>query len=150
MEVQWYSPGHVPQFDGFGCTARQWCAALTIDSFPADQNTCQHGSMTASTRNGFGQIMFQPDSAKCHVQPYAFHPMYDTAVPCGNTWAAHANNLAFADEIGHFEYLRCHRRRGRRLHRPGPAGWDGTSSQRDWPGTLEPEDGSPSCTSRRS
>ncbi|HXD71414.1 MAG TPA: hypothetical protein VN615_16235, partial [Gaiellales bacterium] len=192
MEVQWYSPGYVPQFDGFGCTARQYCAALTIDSFPANQNTGQfnnddcnnfplagiepinwayvtrsgksqapanplatsrdllddgvakalnpdpsvdlmmnpgdtirvhihdtpagvrvdmndlttgkHGSMTASKRNGFGQIMFQPNSARCHVRPYAFHPMYDTAVPRGNTWAAHANNLAFSDEIGHFEY----------------------------------------------
>jgi hypothetical protein len=30
MEVQWYSPGYVEQFDGFGCTAHQYCAALTI------------------------------------------------------------------------------------------------------------------------
>ena len=39
MEVQWYSPGYVEQFDGFGCTAKQYCAALTIDSFSANQNT---------------------------------------------------------------------------------------------------------------
>ena len=41
MEVQWYSPGYVEQFDGFGCTATQYCAALTIDSFSANQNTGQ-------------------------------------------------------------------------------------------------------------
>ena len=32
MEVQFYSPGYVPQFDGFGCSATQYCATLTIDS----------------------------------------------------------------------------------------------------------------------
>ena len=41
MEVQWYSPGYVEQFNGFGCTAKQYCAALTIDSFSANQNTGQ-------------------------------------------------------------------------------------------------------------
>ncbi len=256
MEVQWYSPGYVEQFDGFGCTAHQYCAALTIDSFSANQNTgvannndCNNfplvgeepvnwayitksgrsqapanplstsrallahgvskalnpdpkldllmnggdtirvhihdtpagvqvdmhdltngrsGSMTASTQNGFGQILYQPKSAHCHVRPYAFHPMYNTAVPRGNTWAAHANNLAFADEIGHFEYCDAIDSEGGNCTKPGPgdptldsddvecfdgaastlvqltgcfAGsgdfdWDGTSYQRDWPGTL--------------
>jgi hypothetical protein len=37
--------------------------------------------------------------------PYVFHPMYATSsehtrVP----WAAHSYNIAFSDEIGHFEY----------------------------------------------
>ena len=255
MEVQWYSPGYVPQFDGFGCTARQYCAALTIDSFPSNQNTGQfnnndcnnfplagiepinwayvtrsgksqapanplatsrdllddgvvkalnpdpsvdlmmnpgdvirvhihdtpagvrvdmtdlttgtRGSMTASKANGFGQIMFQPNSSRCHVRPYAFHPMYDTAVPRGNTWAAHANNLAFADEIGHYEYCNAIDGEGGNCTKsappdttvdfddtgcfdgaastlvqligcfgPGDFDWDGTSYQRDWPGTL--------------
>ncbi len=39
MELQFYGPGFVPQFEGFGCTARQYCAAMTIDSFNEDQNT---------------------------------------------------------------------------------------------------------------
>ena len=257
MEVQFYSPGYVEQFDGFGCTAHQWCAALTIDSFSANQNTGQgnnadcnnfplvgeepvnwayitrsgksqadanplstsrallangfskalnpdpskdlmmndgdrirvhihdtaagvevdmhdlttgkSGRMTASKANGFGQILFQPNAAKCHERGYAFHPMYSTAVARGNTWAAHANNLAFSDEIGHFEYCNAIDSEGGNCTQPAPpdttldtddaacfdgaastfvqltgcfAGlgdfdFDGTSYQRDWPGTLQ-------------
>jgi hypothetical protein len=189
MELQFYTPGWVPQFDGFGCSARQWCANMTIDSLSDDQNTgvpqnddCldnhflvgeepinwayitrdgrsqapanplalsddpsftglnpdlskdllmnpgdrlrihmhdtqagyrvditdrttgEHGSMTASIANGFGHILYEPNATKCHVEPYAFHPMYDSAVPRGTTWAAHTTNVGFSDEIGHFEY----------------------------------------------
>jgi hypothetical protein len=39
MELQFYPPGYVEQFEGFGCTAHQYCAAMTIDSFSLDQNT---------------------------------------------------------------------------------------------------------------
>ncbi|HEY1593852.1 MAG TPA: hypothetical protein VGF74_00540 [Thermoleophilaceae bacterium] len=39
MELQFYGPGYVPQFEGFGCTATQYCAAMTIDSFNENQNT---------------------------------------------------------------------------------------------------------------
>src|SRR6516164_5728758 len=39
LELQFYGPGYVPQFEGFGCTARQYCAAMTIDSLSLDQNT---------------------------------------------------------------------------------------------------------------
>jgi hypothetical protein len=38
MELQFYGPGYVPQFEGFGCTATQYCAAMTIDSFVSDQD----------------------------------------------------------------------------------------------------------------
>ncbi len=38
MELQFYGPGYVPQFEGFGCTAHQYCAAMTIDSLSLDQN----------------------------------------------------------------------------------------------------------------
>jgi hypothetical protein len=37
------------------------------------------------------------------MAPYAFHPEYSTANPRGNTWSAHTYNVAFSDEIGHFE-----------------------------------------------
>jgi hypothetical protein len=37
--LQFYEPGYVEQFEGFGCTATQWCAAMTIDSRTLDQNT---------------------------------------------------------------------------------------------------------------
>ena len=189
MELQFYGPGYVPQFEGFGCGATVYCAAMTIDSRTLDQNTAtfntsacdnyilggqepinwayitrsgvsqapanplftgtfsapnfaavnpdlskdllmnpgdrvrvhlhdtpdglqadltdlatgQSGSMTASVANGFGHILFTPHSKTCQVAPYAFHPAYSTANPRGNTWSAHTYNVAFSDEIGHFE-----------------------------------------------
>src|SRR3984885_2156812 len=195
MELQFYGPGYVPQFEGFGCTAHQYCAAMTIDSLTLDQNhgsagtngtpnnadcndfvlggeepinwayitktgqsqapanplftgrleapnfaavnpnlqkdllmspgdririhmhdtpagfrvdlsdltTGQSGSMTASIANGFGHVLYQPNSATCHEAPYAFHPEYSTANPRGNTWSIHTYNVAMSDEIGHFE-----------------------------------------------
>ncbi|MFI5100561.1 MAG: hypothetical protein ACHQE5_08610 [Actinomycetes bacterium] len=189
MELQFYEPGYVPQFEGFGCTATQWCANMTIDSLGLDQNagipnnadclnnhflvgeepvnwayvtrsgksqapadplkisdsanpalalnpdptkdlmmnsgdrlvvhlhdtaagmradisdttTGQSGSMTASTANGFGQVIYAPKAKKCTSRPYAFHPEYSTAAPRGNTWSAHTYNAAYSDEIGHFE-----------------------------------------------
>jgi hypothetical protein len=189
MELQFYGPGYVPQFEGFGCAATTYCAAMTIDSRTVNQNngvennadcnnyilggaepinwayvtksgvsqapanplftgtfsapnlsavnpdytkdllmnpgdririymhdtpagfrtdltdltTGQSGSMTASVANGFGHILYQPSSSTCSMKPYAFHPEYSTANPRGNTWSAHTYNVAFSDEIGHFE-----------------------------------------------
>ena len=189
MELQFYGPGYVPQFEGFGCTATQYCAAMTIDSLVSNQNTgvdnttaCnnyilggvepvnwayvtksgvsqapanplftgtfanpnftavnpntaedllmspgdtirihmhdtaagfrvdmtdlttgKHGSMTASIANGFGHVLYTPNSSTCQVAPYAFHPEYSTANPRGNTWSLHTYNVAMSDEIGHFE-----------------------------------------------
>jgi hypothetical protein len=70
-----------------------------------DLTSGESGSMTASVENGFQQILYQPDAATCDEAPYAYHPMYGsssehTRVP----WAAHTYNVAFSDEIGHFEY----------------------------------------------
>ena len=71
-----------------------------------DVTTGQHGSMTASAANGFGEVQFAPSpSTSCTNIPTNFHPAYstsseDTRVP----WAAHSYNVAFSDEIGHFEY----------------------------------------------
>ena len=39
MELQFYGPGYVPQFTGFGCAARVYCAAMTIDSLTQTSNT---------------------------------------------------------------------------------------------------------------
>ena len=77
-------------------------AGYRVDIY--DLTTHQHGSMTASKANGFGQILFQPKANACHVRPYAFHPMYNSAVKRGTTWTAHTYNVAASDEIGHFEY----------------------------------------------
>jgi hypothetical protein len=68
-----------------------------------DLTTHQNGSMTASIANGFGHILYEPTSSRCHEAPYAFHPEYSTANPRGNTWSAHTYNIAMSDEIGHFE-----------------------------------------------
>ncbi len=70
-----------------------------------DKTTGQKGSMTASATNGFAQVNFDPNATTCSATPYDFHPMYSTSsektrVP----WAAHSYNIAFADEIGHFDY----------------------------------------------
>lgn len=76
-----------------------------------DENTRQFGWMTASADNGFAQVLFQPDpdpsnpSVPCTEQFSSFHPMYSTASEHTRLpWTAHSINIAFSDEIGHFEY----------------------------------------------
>jgi hypothetical protein len=130
-----------------------------------DLTTGQSGSMTASIANGFAQVNYDPNAATCTQTPYAFHPMYATSsehtrVP----WAAHSYNVAFADEIGHFEYCRLAAADGTCL-KPGQGDkkdgdnvgcfnadaslriliggcigtdndFDGVSYQKTWPGTL--------------
>jgi hypothetical protein len=70
-----------------------------------DVTTGATGSMTASPSNGFAQVNFDPTATQCTVTPYAFHPEYATSSPSTRVpWAAHSYNIAFSDEIGHFEY----------------------------------------------
>lgn len=65
----------------------------------------QQGSMTASTSNGFAQVLYQPTATACTTVPSAFHPMYSTSSEHTRlSWTAHTYNTAFSDEIGHFEY----------------------------------------------
>jgi len=186
MELQFYPPGWLKQFDGSSCDPRQWCAAMTIDSLSedpingttlnptctaailggteyvnfafvthsgrpigppnplqfnpltsgnptrpnvlfmrsgdhvsvklhdtsqglqavlVDRSTGQSGSMTASAANGFGQIKYAPTGTSCTEIPYNFHPMYSTSSPQTRViWAAHSYNVAFDEEIGHFDY----------------------------------------------
>jgi hypothetical protein len=69
-----------------------------------DLSSGQSGSMTASPANGFAQIRFAPTGTDCTAIPYAFHPMYSTSTPDTRViWAAHTYNVAFSDEIGHFD-----------------------------------------------
>src|SRR5215472_5964612 len=74
-----------------------------------DLTSGESGSMIASKANGFAQILFDPNGTDCnlatHNLPSDFHPMYATSsehtrVP----WAAHSYNIAFSDEIGHFQF----------------------------------------------
>jgi hypothetical protein len=70
-----------------------------------DLSNNKSGSMTASPANGFGQIKFDPTGNSCTLIPYAFHPMYSTASEQTRViWAAHSYNVAFSDEIGHFQF----------------------------------------------
>jgi hypothetical protein len=76
-----------------------------------DQTTGASGSMTASTANGFAQVLYRPDASHCSEQPYAFHPQFSTSTPHTRAeWTAHTVNVAYSDEIGHFEY--CNKVRG--------------------------------------
>jgi hypothetical protein len=69
-----------------------------------DLTTGQHGAMTASAKNGFAQIKYDPTGTSCTPIPYAFHPMYSTSSEKTRvTWAAHSYNITFTDEIGHWQ-----------------------------------------------
>ena len=59
MELQFYGPGYVPPFEGFGCTAHQYRAAMTIDSCVSNKNT---------------GIDNTPKSSTCQEAPYALAP----------------------------------------------------------------------------
>jgi len=70
-----------------------------------DLTTGESGSMTASARNGFAQVKYDPTGTGCTAIPYDFHPMYSTSSEQTRViWAAHTYNIAFADEIGHFQF----------------------------------------------
>ena len=63
------------------------------------------GRMVASHTNGFGQVVFDSSATSCNVTPYDFHPMYSTSSEHTSVpWATHSFNVAFSDELGHFEY----------------------------------------------
>jgi len=69
-----------------------------------DLNTGQVGAALASATNGYAHAPYNPAAATCNPVPYSFHPMYATSsehtrVP----WAAHSYNVAYSDEIGHFD-----------------------------------------------
>jgi hypothetical protein len=95
-----------------------------------DLTTGQAGSMTASAANGFGQVKFAPTGTQCKNIPYDFHPMYSTSSEKTRvTWTAHAYNIAFSDEIGHFDFCT----------KVGSKG--GCTGQEGMRGDREPNDG---------
>ena len=70
-----------------------------------DVTSGQTGSMTASAANGFAHVKFEPTATTCNADVGAFHPAYSTSSEATRVpWAAHSYNVAFSDEIGHFEY----------------------------------------------
>jgi hypothetical protein len=87
-------------------------ATVTLEDTPngllttvKDQTTGETGFMQASAANHFGQIVFAPSGTNCVEKDYTFHPMYATSSPKTRVlWAAHSYNVAFSDEIGHFDF----------------------------------------------
>jgi hypothetical protein len=70
-----------------------------------DQTSGKSGSMVASVANGFARVNFDPTATTCTTTPQAYHPAYATSTELTNVpWAAHTYNVAYSDEIGHFEY----------------------------------------------
>jgi hypothetical protein len=71
-----------------------------------DRTTHEQGFMTMSAKNGFGMVKYAPaPSTECTNIPFDFHPMYSTSSEQTRViWAAHSYNIAFSDEIGHFDY----------------------------------------------
>jgi hypothetical protein len=97
-DTLFYNPGDLLRID-LGDT--QHGLKITI----TDLTTGGSGSMTASAANGWASLNFDPTGATCTQTFNDSHPMYATSsehtrVP----WAAHSYNIAFSDEIGHFEY----------------------------------------------
>ena len=79
-----------------------------------DTTSGHSGLMTASAANGFGEVKFDPNGTNCdvatHLIPTNFHPMYSTSSPHTRVpWAAHSFNIAFSDEIGHFDNCTGHK-----------------------------------------
>ncbi len=94
----WMNPGDLLRVD-------QHDTPSGLQIIITDLTSHTTGSMTTSAANGFGQIKYDPSGAGCTVIPYDFHPMYSTSSEHTRVvWAAHSYNIAFADEIGHFEY----------------------------------------------
>lgn len=74
-----------------------------------DLTTHQLGFMVASAANGFASVLWDPTGTNCdfatHNLPHDFHPTYATSSELTRVpGAAHSYNIAFSDEIGHFEY----------------------------------------------
>ncbi len=103
-----------------------------------DLTSGQSGSMTASARNGFGQVKYAPaPSTDCTNIPFDFHPMYSTSSELTRvTWAAHSYNIAFADETGHFDNCAKVVNRGNCSVREGVAG-DTEPSDKDDVGCFD-------------
>jgi hypothetical protein len=75
----------------------------------SDLTSGESGSMTASAKNGFAQVLFDPNGTDCdpatHNLPADFHAMYSTSSEhTGLPWSRQGYNIVFSDEIGHFEY----------------------------------------------
>jgi hypothetical protein len=58
MELQFYPPGYVQQWNGFSCSPTQWCVALTIDSLSQNSLTGQQLNSTCEATVGEEYVNF--------------------------------------------------------------------------------------------
>ena len=58
MELQFYAPGYVNQWNGFTCSATQWCVSLTIDSLSENPVTGQLLNSTCAATTGVEYVNF--------------------------------------------------------------------------------------------
>jgi len=58
MELQFYPPGYVQQWNGFSCSGTQWCVALTIDSLALNPVTGQQLNSTCESTVGEEYVNF--------------------------------------------------------------------------------------------
>ena len=58
MELQFYPPGYVQQWNGFSCSATQWCVALTVDSLSLNSMTGQTNNATCESLVGEEYVNF--------------------------------------------------------------------------------------------
>ncbi len=58
MELQFYPPGYVQQFDGFSCSGTQWCVAMTIDSYSKNPLTGQTLNASCTGKVGIEYVNF--------------------------------------------------------------------------------------------
>jgi hypothetical protein len=58
MELQFYPPGYVQQFDGTTCSGTQWCVAMTIDSLSENPLTGQDLNQTCQSKVGLEYVNF--------------------------------------------------------------------------------------------
>jgi hypothetical protein len=58
MELQFYAPGYVNQWNGFTCSATQWCVSLNIDSLSENPVTGQLLNSTCAATTGVEYVNF--------------------------------------------------------------------------------------------
>jgi hypothetical protein len=58
MELQFYPPGYVQQWNGFSCSPTKWCVALTIDSLALNSLTGKHLNSTCEATTGEEYVNF--------------------------------------------------------------------------------------------
>ena len=58
MELQFYPPGYVQQFDGFSCSGTQWCVAMTIDSLSENPLTGTELNTSCEQKVGVEYVNF--------------------------------------------------------------------------------------------